>query len=100
MKATPVCKCPVCGRENFLCSDLSSAIKTTDQVKTEFRSFGIAITHWAKDHGVHQNSVNEVINGRKRCVRGDAHAIAVLLRLKDGDIAEFLNAKCAASGKQ
>lgn len=88
--------CPICGRENFLCSDLSSPLKSCGEVKATFHSHGIAIKHWAEDHQVHFNSVNEVVAGRKRCIRGDAHAIAVLLRLKSGNINEFINARCSA----
>ncbi|TIH10811.1 hypothetical protein [Pseudomonas leptonychotis] len=86
-------RCPVCGRDNFLCSDLSSPLKSGADAKATFHWHGITIKHWAVDHQVHFNSVNEVIGGRKRCIRGDAHAIAVLLRLKDGDISAFINSR-------
>lgn len=89
---TPVA-CRLCSRAGFLCSDLSSPIRTRSDVRNAFHSFGIAVRRWASDHGVHPNSVSEVIGGRKASVRGDAHAIAVLLRLKNGDISEFLNAR-------
>ena len=79
-------RCPVC-------SDLSSPIKSRADAKAAFHWHGITLKHWAEDHQVHFNSVNEVIGGRKRCIRGDAHAIAVLLRLKNGDISEFINSR-------
>lgn len=85
--------CPICARRGFLCSDLTTGLKTCAEARAAFTAHGITIKQWAIDHGVHKNSVNEVVRGRKKCVRGDAHAIAVLLRLKDGDITEFLNLK-------
>ncbi|GJN53072.1 hypothetical protein [Pseudomonas tohonis] len=93
MKATSPSRCMVCAREHFLCGDLTSPLRTLAQAKAAFHSSGISVTRWARDHRVHVNSVNEVIHGRKRCIRGDAHAIAVLLRLKNGDITEFLAAR-------
>ncbi len=93
MTARALIRCPICSREDFLCSDMTSPIKSYAEVKAAFHRHGIAIKTWAKDHRVHSNSVNEVVGGRKRCIRGDAHAIAVLLRLKDGDINEFINSR-------
>lgn len=93
-------RCCICGRTNFLCSDLTSELKPHEVVRAEFRAHGISITRWAHDHRVHPNSVYEVIKGRKKCVRGDAHAAAVLLRLKDGDITEFLNLPSSGLGQQ
>ena len=97
MTTPQITKCQICGRENFLCSDLASPLKTFAEAKAAFHWHGIAIKHWAEDHRVHFNSVNEVIGGRKRCIRGDAHAIAVLLRLKNGDINEFINSRTNAA---
>lgn len=85
--------CPICAREDFLCSDLASPLKSYAESKAAFHRHGITIKRWAEDHHVHFNSVNEVVGGRKRCIRGDAHAIAVLLRLKNGDIKEFINSR-------
>jgi gp16 family phage-associated protein len=93
MTALPPNRCLICGRENFLCSDLASPLKSHAEAKAAFHWHGIAIKQWAADHKVHFNSVNEVVGGRKRCIRGDAHAIAVLLRLKNGDINEFTNSR-------
>lgn len=93
MTISNLARCPICSREKFLCSDLTAPLKTHAEAKAAFHAFGIAIKHWAADHQVHFNSAIAVINGRKRCIRGDAHAIAVLLRLKNGDITEFINAR-------
>lgn len=97
MNCTHLSRCPICSRENFLCCDLTSPLKSSKAAKAEFHSFGITIKQWAVDHHVHFNSVNEVIGGRKKCLRGDAHAIAVLLRLKNGDISEFITSRKSAA---
>lgn len=85
--------CLICLRKNFLCSDLTSPLKSPKEAKAAFHLFGLTYKQWAEDHQVHRNSVNEVIGGRKKCVRGDAHAIAVLLRIKNGDINEFISTR-------
>lgn len=63
-------------------------MKTSQQVKAEFRSKGITITGWAHAHGFSCLSVHRVLSGKSKCYRGKSHKIAVLLGLKDGEIAE------------
>lgn len=63
-------------------------LRTPDDVRAEFKRKGVSITAWALSHGFSTNLVFEVLAGRKKCVRGQAHKVAVLLGLKDGEIAE------------
>lgn len=63
-------------------------MKTTEQVKAEFRQKGITITGWARTNGFTKLSVHRVLNGESKCYRGKAHKIAVLLGLKNGEIVE------------
>jgi gp16 family phage-associated protein len=61
-------------------------MKTSDQVKAEFRKKGVTIDEWAKKHGFKTQAVYIVIAGKAKCYYGNAHKIAVALGLKDSDL--------------
>ena len=61
-------------------------IKTHLQARAEFGRKGLSIAGWARDHGVSRSLVYEILAGRKRCLRGHSHRIAVLLGMKHGEI--------------
>lgn len=63
-------------------------MKTNQQVKDEFRRKGITISGWARAHGFSRSAVQRVIAGKAFGHWGNAHRIAVLLGLKDGEIVE------------
>lgn len=89
--------CTICGQHNFLCSDMQSNLKTVAEVRQAFKSFGLTVTDWAERHGVHKGSVYQVLYQKHRSYHGNAHAIAVLLRLKNGDISEFISARASSA---
>lgn len=60
--------------------------RTAEEAKTELRRQGISISQWAIANGFSTNLVFEVLAGRKKCVRGQAHRIAIKLGLKEGEI--------------
>ncbi|MFA6312336.1 MAG: DNA-binding protein [Sterolibacterium sp.] len=62
-------------------------MKTAEEVCTEFRRKGITVTGWAKKHGFAVQAVRRVLRGRAKCYYGNAHKIAVLLGVKEGEIA-------------
>ncbi|MFT3759004.1 DNA-binding protein [Thauera sp.] len=61
-------------------------LRTPDEARAELRSKGISITQWAVANKFSPNLVFEVLGGRKKCVRGQAHEIAVRLGIKPGEI--------------
>lgn len=61
-------------------------IHTREEILEQFRRNGISIAGWATAHGFNTNLVFEVLAGRKKGVRGQAHKIAVLLGMKEGEI--------------
>lgn len=66
-------------------------LKTRSQVRAEFASKGWSISAWARDNGYSPNMVITILadneaNLRLKCLRGDAHNIAVQLGLKEGEI--------------
>ncbi|WP_416739253.1 DNA-binding protein [Pseudomonas sp. NFX71] len=62
------------------------ALRTADQAKAVLKAKGISITQWAIANQFSPNLVFEVLGGRKKCVRGQAHEIAVKLGIKAGEI--------------
>ena len=60
--------------------------RTASEARAELQAKGISITQWAIAHHFSPNLVFEVLGGRKKCVRGQAHEIAVKLGLKTGEI--------------
>jgi len=61
--------------------------RSPEDVRAEFQRKGISIAGWATAHGFNTNLVFEVLAGRKKGIRGQSHRIAVMLGLKDGEIA-------------
>lgn len=49
---------------------------------------GISVREWAEENSMKAGTVYEVLAGRKRCRRGDAHRAAVLLGIKEGVVAQ------------
>ncbi|WP_022955751.1 helix-turn-helix domain-containing protein [Perlucidibaca piscinae] len=50
--------------------------------RNRFYETGTTVHAWAMAHGVSPSTVYEVLSGRRRCCRGDAHRVAVALGLK------------------
>lgn len=73
-------------------------LRTGEQVRDEFHRRGLSISEWARSRGYSAQLVYQVLAGRKRCLRGQSHAIAVTLGLKEGvvgslaDIEQIVNA--------
>ncbi len=60
--------------------------RTPDEARAALKEAGISITQWAIANQFSPNLVFEVLGGRKKCVRGQAHEIAVKLGIKAGTI--------------
>lgn len=61
-------------------------LRTPDQARAALESKGVSIAQWAVANGFSTGLVYEVLAGRKKCLRGQAHEIAVKLGLKAGTI--------------
>jgi gp16 family phage-associated protein len=61
-------------------------IRSSDDVRAEFKRKGISISEWAIANGYPPNLVYEVLADRRNPTRGKTHRIAVQLGLKDGEI--------------
>lgn len=62
------------------------ALRTADDVRADLERQGVSITQWAIANKFSPSLVYEVLAGRKKCIRGQSHNIAVKLGLKDGEI--------------
>lgn len=63
-------------------------VKTAQDVRSEFRRKGASVSTWASSNGFPSASVYQVLSGRNAASVGVGHKIAVLLGMKEGEIAE------------
>lgn len=59
-------------------------LRTPEEIRTELAERGIAISEWARQMGFSPGLVHQVLAGRLKCKRGQAHDVAVSLGLKTG----------------
>lgn len=62
-------------------------------VRLIFAESGISIAEWARAEGFSTALVYQVIEGKRQCIRGQSHRIAVALGLKEGVICDLLQLK-------
>lgn len=67
----------------------SADLRTPEEIRREFALRGIAVSSWAREMGFSPGLVHQVLAGRLRCVRGQAHQVAVLLGLKAGKLGDI-----------
>lgn len=59
---------------------------TREQARHELERRGLSIAEFCRAHQLHPNLVSDLLAGRKKGLRGEAHRAAVLLGIKDGVI--------------
>lgn len=65
-------------------SDIDELDPRLVRVRQVFADRGMSVAEWARKNGFSSALTYQVLAGRKRCVRGQSHAIAVSLGLKPG----------------
>lgn len=60
------------------------AALTTHEVKKVFQTNGVTVSEWAEQHGFSRMLVYCILQGKRKCLRGESHRIAVALGLKKG----------------
>lgn len=63
-------------------------MKTREAVRAELNRRGKTIADWSRENSCNADIVRGVLLGRIKGIRGEAHKVAVLLGLKDGEIVE------------
>ncbi|EPJ83222.1 MULTISPECIES: DNA-binding protein [Pseudomonas] len=61
---------------------------TPDQVREQMDRQGVSIADFSRKHRLNKNLVSDLLNGRKKGKRGEAHRAAVLLGIKEGTVAQ------------
>lgn len=62
------------------------ATVTPEQAREALNHRGMSIAEFSRKHGLNKNLVSDLLNGRIKGRRGEAHRAAVLLGIKDGVI--------------
>lgn len=63
---------------------MQSALRSPAHVQAWFRESGISVVEWANQHGFSASLVYVVMKGKRKCLRGESHRIAVALGMKPG----------------
>lgn len=61
-------------------------LKTPDQIKAEFANRGESLSAWAAQQRLPTSLIYDLLSGRVKGNRGNAHRAAVLLGLKSGEL--------------
>ena len=61
---------------------------TPDQVREQMDRQGVSIADFSRKHRLNKNLVSDLLNGRKKGKRGEAHRAAVLPGIKEGTVAQ------------
>lgn len=56
-----------------------------DAARDRLKRLGLSAKEWAQQNGLTPSTVYAVLNGQKKCLRGESHRAAVLLGIKDGE---------------
>lgn len=59
---------------------------TPEQARAALDRKGVSIADFCRQYELNRNLVSDLLNGRKKGRRGEAHRAAVLLGIKDGEI--------------
>lgn len=65
-------------------NEKAKPIRSPEEVRADFDKRGVSVASFAREHGLSQGIVYQVLSGQKKGRRGQAHRAAVLLGLKHG----------------
>lgn len=68
---------------------MSDQILDTTAAKKLFEMSGTSVSEWARARGFSTVLVYQVLDGQRKCRRGQSHQIAVALGLKQGVVMEI-----------
>lgn len=68
---------------------ITAKLKTPDEARADLVRKGVAVSVWARAHGLKIWAVRDVLRGHHQMLRGDGHKAAVLLGIKEGEIVDL-----------
>jgi gp16 family phage-associated protein len=63
---------------------MAEKLLDSSRAKALFEDAGISVAEWARTRGFSTGLVYQVLEGNRKCMRGQSHRIAVALGLKRG----------------
>lgn len=73
---------------------------TSQEFRQSLSARGESVSAWSQRHGLQAQVVFDLLRGRSKGLRGEAHRAAVLLGMKHGDITGAASATSAAKTKK
>jgi gp16 family phage-associated protein len=73
-------------KRNYTMAKTSKPLLSPEEARAKLDEQGLSIAKWAVKNGLNPNTVSDLLNGRKKGVRGESHNAAVLLGLKHGKV--------------
>lgn len=80
--------------------DTMPAPLTPEQARAALDRKGISIAEFSRQNALNSNLVSDLLNGRKKGRRGEAHRAAVLLGIKVGTVPATLTPIALAQGRR
>lgn len=80
--------------------DTMPAPLTPEQARAVLDRKGISIAEFSRQNALNSNLVSDLLNGRKKGRRGEAHRAAVLLGIKDGTVPATVTPSALAQGRR
>lgn len=80
-------------------SEGSEKLDLAQKVKADLARKGVSIAQWSTANGLNTVLVYELLAGRKKGIRGQAHRAAVLLGLKSGLVIKQADVKSALADR-
>lgn len=68
---------------------MPAKLQDPGMARSLFEASGLSVAEWARRKGFSSGLVYQVLEGRRKCLRGQSHQIAVALGLKQGEAMEF-----------
>lgn len=63
---------------------MENHVMKTSNAKLVFDESGISVAEWARVNGFSSSLVYQVLEGHRKCLRGQSHQIAIALGIKKG----------------
>ena len=66
-------------------------LRRCEECRQRFAFYGVSVAEWARRNGFSVQTVYDVLNGKNMGTKGEAHRVAVTLKIKPGALVESKN---------